>query len=155
MADTEFAVEGSSGEEFTVQISDESGGEDVIAAGDEVSASVDENGFIRTIEKGSYTYEVSYDENDEVDSIKLVSTSGSRRTQEVDSANRRRLQDCEQSCAADANRLCGALTFGCGDAGSSLASLLGPLCDGLDDLCNEAGILRGCTRTCAPGECMQ
>eukprot|EP00903_Cladosiphon_okamuranus_P012010 g11277.t1 len=149
---TEFPV--SAGEEYVVEFCDESETEVVVMAESEnvpeETTVVVEAGSITTILIGTKTYAVSYvyDEDGEVDNVTLVSgDAATRRTQQVDSVDRR-LQSCEQSCQANANQLCGALGFGCGY--SSLATLLGSMCDDLDALCNLAGILFGCERKCAP-----
>lgn len=154
IGDTEFSVMGSSGEEYLIEFSAQGDSYVVITAGDsvpvETTVTVDAGRSITTIQVGTDTYSVTYDENGEVDSVTL-DPSLSRRTQQAEIADRR-LQSCEQFCAADANQLCGALAFGCADSTDTLATLLGPLCDDLDNLCTEAGILQGCDRTCAPGE---
>eukprot|EP00903_Cladosiphon_okamuranus_P012680 g11859.t1 len=144
----------SAGEEYVVEFSDESDTEVVVMTEsqnvpEETTVFV-EDGEITSIAIGTETYTVSYvyHEDGEVDDVTLVSgDAATRRTQQVGLVDRR-LLSCEQSCQASANKLCGALQFGCSDG--SLATLLGPMCDDLDDLCNLAGILFGCERTCAP-----
>lgn len=144
--DAEFSVT-AAGEEFEVEFTEES---EVIAA-DDTTVTVEE-GSISTIQIGSDTYSVVYDENDEVESVTKVSGSTtSRRTQQNDLADRR-LQSCEEQCTVDAGKLCGALELGCGIP--LLAALLPPvICDNVDALCGSAaGIVAGCDRQCAPGE---
>lgn len=161
IGETEFPVAGSSGEKYTVGFSDESGTDVeviVVAESEEVPLETVTvvGGYITTIVVGTDTYFVSYDSSGEVDDVTLVSgdDGSTRRTQQVDIIIAdRRLQSCEESCAANANQLCGALMFGCNYPTGVLAALLGSLCDDVDDLCNTAGILVGCENNCAPREC--
>eukprot|EP00752_Nemacystus_decipiens_P002364 g2233.t1 len=145
---TEFPV--SAGEEYMVEFDGDT--EEIVMAESETvpdeTTVVVEDGDITTIVIGNATYSVSYDEDGEVDDVVLESGAArARRTQSVPLSNRR-LQSCEQSCAGGANQLCGALEAGC--RFTSLADLLGALCDDVDDLCSVAGILTSCERTCAP-----
>eukprot|EP00903_Cladosiphon_okamuranus_P010323 g9767.t1 len=149
---TEFEVTGSSGEEYVIEFSEESETEVVVMkeseeVPEETTVTV-VGDSIATIVIGEDTYEVIYSEDGEIEDVMLVSgDAATRRTQQIGLADRR-LLTCEQSCQANANTLCGALEFGCGYG--TLATLLGSMCDDLDDLCNDAGILFGCERTCSP-----
>lgn len=159
-ADTEFPVTGSSGEEYVVEFDDATGDEVIVMTeSDEVPVEttvVVTGSSITSIVVGTDTFEVQYDASGEVSSVTLVPPSATtRRTQvarQVDFEDRR-LQSCEDSCEANANRLCGALIFGCSDSTGTLATLLGVLCDDLENLCDASGIVEGCDRTCAPCEC--
>eukprot|EP00903_Cladosiphon_okamuranus_P014283 g13266.t1 len=150
-AESEFSVTGASGEEYLVEISDERTSEVIITEGadvpEETTVAFDAEGSVTIVTVGSDTYTISYDANGDVASVDPARFR--RRTQNVEvNFAERRLQACEDSCAADANRICGGLEFACSYA--PLAALLGPLCNDLDSLCNASGIVRGCDRTCAP-----
>eukprot|EP00903_Cladosiphon_okamuranus_P016205 g14953.t1 len=136
---TELELTGPSGEEYVFQLSGDGGG--IVMTESETVTVVE--GSITTITKEGTVYNIDYDENNEPEATEVEG----RRTQQVGLANRR-LLSCEQSCQSDANRICGALEFGCGYG--TLQTLLGTMCDDLDDLCNTAGIVFGCSRACAP-----
>eukprot|EP00903_Cladosiphon_okamuranus_P016330 g15060.t1 len=158
--ETEFDVTGESGEEYEVEFLEEDGHDVEIVVMPESEEVPEEttitvvDGEIKTVMVGDDTYEVSYDSDGEVTDVTLVSGSATtRRTQQVvgeDLFSERRLQSCEDACEAQANGLCGALTFGCSIPGSVLEQLLGVLCDDVDSLCDVNGIVRGCERQCAP-----
>lgn len=149
--ETEFSVTGESGEEYLVEFSGESDKEVIVvteseAVPDETTVTV-ADGSITTVVVGTKTYQVSYDDNGEIDDVDEVpGSSPSRRTQQGDVADRR-LQSCEEGCTASANQLCGGLRFGCGYP--PLAEILGVICDDLGSLCNTFGIVEGCDRKCA------
>lgn len=150
---TEFSVTGSSGEEYLVEFSDETGAEVVITESEDVPVEttvVVVGGVITTVMVGTDTFTVIYDSNGDVVSVDPAAST-SRRTQQAGLTDRR-LATCEEGCAASSNQVCGAFTAACLDPTSTLGTILGPLCDDLDGLCNLAGILKGCDRTCAPGE---
>eukprot|EP00903_Cladosiphon_okamuranus_P021427 g19696.t1 len=147
-AATTFSVTGGvSGEEYLVDFPDTTTAQVVMLKTEETPETtvVVEGGFVTTITVGSDTFEVTY-VNGEVASVDPVRRLR-RRTQEVDFVERR-LQTCEESCAADANQTCGGLEFACGVP--EVAVLLGTLCDDLDSLCNPSGIVAGCENECAP-----
>eukprot|EP00903_Cladosiphon_okamuranus_P020054 g18420.t1 len=155
VGETDFLVTAPSGDEYMIEFSDESGTsvEKVVTVGTGQTPTTTVTvvgGSIETIQIGPDTYYVSYDSFGEVDDVTLVS----RRTQELVGEgfdfSERRLVSCENFCEASANQLCGALTFGCADTSGALYALLGSLCENVDDLCDVAGIVAGCDRTCAP-----
>lgn len=131
---------------YEVQFSDETGTE--VAIPDKETTLVVTGDVITTIMVGDDTFTVIYDEEGNVAGVE----SARRRTDTLTFAERR-LASCEESCAAESNQLCGALTVGCNDPTGTLATLLGDFCDDVADLCDETGILAGCDRTCAPCEC--
>eukprot|EP00752_Nemacystus_decipiens_P009958 g8881.t1 len=141
---TSFNVTGpSTGIVYDVEFSDDKGSS-VVVNGENVTTLVVTGESITSIIVGSQTFTVSYDADGNVTGV----DTARRRTEMVEFADRR-LQSCEELCEARSNQLCGALTIGCNDPTSELYAFVETLCDDIDGLCELAGIVRGCDRTCA------
>eukprot|EP00752_Nemacystus_decipiens_P003687 g3397.t1 len=153
----EFGVTGSSGEEYEIELSDDTA---VVVmteselVPEETTISI-EDGSITTIMVGTDTYSVTYDEDGKVDDVTPVSGSATttRRTQQADLANRRLGWTCKENCETKALSVCDELETQCANISTAtgvLLTVLNVICADLGTLCGATvGIERGCERECA------